>query len=279
MMLTVPRQEPLDFDAVIQRASEYVAKYEEELGNLIGTEDYLQNVAWKSINGRVGMIARREQRRLSSDFLIIQIGSQWQALRKTNRLDGSKIKEAQANFETVFDDSPAANTKRFNQMKADSTMYNIGGIRRDINLPTFALEVLRKSEISRFQFEKAGNAKIDGVPTWELRFRELVGWTLVHGHPGQQLFSHGTLWIEPESGRVLKTEFMVENHFEQSPIQARMVVTYGPAKNLSVVVPIFMMEHYEDQYGSIDCRAEYSNFRKFEVDVKFDLAPPKPPGH
>ena len=60
--------------------------------------------------------------------------------------------------------------------------------------------------------------------------------------------------------------------------QARMVVTYGPAKNLSVVVPMFMMEHYEDQYGSIDCRAEYSNFRKFEVDVKFDLAPPKPPG-
>jgi hypothetical protein len=77
---------------------------------------------------------------------------------------------------------------------------------------------------------------------------------------------------------VLKTEFMVENNFGTSPIHARLVVTYGPATDLSVVVPTLMMEHYEDAYDSIDCRASYSNFRRFEVDVKFDLAPPKPPG-
>src|SRR5215831_2407573 len=135
MILATPRQQPAtDLDAVIQRATDYVTTYEEELGNLIGTEDYTQNVAWKNTIGRTGsgLVSKREQRRLSSDFLIIQVGKEWQALRKTNRVDGSKVKETQQNFETAFDNSPAANTKRFNQMKTDSTMYNIGSIQRDI---------------------------------------------------------------------------------------------------------------------------------------------------
>jgi hypothetical protein len=279
LMSAMPRQQPAaDLDSVIQRASEYVIKYEEELGNLIGTEDYLQNVAWKNTMGRIGTVAKREQRRISSDFLIIQVGINWEALRKTNRVDGSKIKEAQPEFETAFDDSPAANTRRLNQMKVDSTRYNIGGILREINLPTFALAVLRKNEVSRFEFQRTGTTKVNGISTWEVRFRELRGWTLVHGKPDQELFSHGTLWIEPDTGRVLKTEFMVENNFESAAIKARVVVTYGAAKNLSVVVPEMMMEQYEDQYNSIECRAEYSNFRRFEVEVKFDVAPPKPPG-
>src|SRR5215468_7578393 len=150
LMLAIPRQQAApDLDTVIQRATAYVTQYEEELGNLIGTEDYLQNVAWKNTMSRIGTIAKRDQRRLSSDFLIIQVDAEWQALRKANRVDGTKVKEIQQEFETAFDDSPAANTKRFNQMKTDSTMYNIGSIQRDINLPTFALEVLRKTEVSR----------------------------------------------------------------------------------------------------------------------------------
>ena len=145
LTFVMPRPQAVDLDTVLQNATAYVDKYEEELGNLIGTEDYSQMVAWKSTTGRPGMIAKREQRRMSSDFLMIQLGKEWQALRKTNRVDGDKIKEKQQDFETAFDDSPQANTKRFNEMKADSTKYNIGGIRREVNLPTFALEVLRKS--------------------------------------------------------------------------------------------------------------------------------------
>ncbi len=276
MILAIPRQQPsAELDTVIQRAADYVAKYQEELGNLIGTEEYSQNVMWKSTSGRVtGMIVKREQRRVSSDFLMIEVGHNWEALRKTNRVDGRKVSDVQPDFETVFDDSPQANTKRFNQMKADSTKYNIGDIQREVNLPTFALEVLRPTEVPRFEFLKTGTSKVNGILTWEVRFKELRGWTLVHGRPDQELFSHGTFWIEPETGRVLKTEFMVENNFEQSPIHARVVVTYGSAKNLSVVVPTSMMEHYENQYNSIECRADYSNFRTFEVDVKFDLKPP-----
>jgi hypothetical protein len=278
LILETPYIQAPDITIVIQRATEYVTRYEEELGNLIGSEDYVQNVAWKNAINQPGVVTKREQRRTYSDFLIVQVGSDWQALRKTNRLDGRNVKETQANFETAFEESPAANTRRINQMKVDSTLYNIGPVLRDINLPTFALRLFRKNQVSRFQFQKTAMAKVDGISTWIVAFKEIRGPTLVHGTGDQDLISHGRLWIEPDSGRVLKTEFAVESRFEDTSVEATIVVTYGRAKNLTVLVPTVMVEHYEGQFSSINCRAEYSNFRRFEVDVKFDIAPPKPPG-
>ena len=35
-----------------------------------------------------------------------------------------------------------------------------------------------------------------------------------------------------------------------------------------------MDEHYETEFNTIDCRAFYTNFRPFEVDVKFEIRPP-----
>ena len=77
--------------SALQRATEYVTQYEAELGNLIGNEEYVQNAAWLAPTGRGNpMVAKRLQRRVSSDFLIIQVGPEWAALRKANRVDGSK---------------------------------------------------------------------------------------------------------------------------------------------------------------------------------------------
>ena len=267
-------QNSVDLEGVVKRATEYVTQYEEELGNLIGTEEYVQNAAWMDAS-RPPRVVQRLRRRTSSDFLIIQVGPEWVALRKVNRVDGSKVKEIEPNFEDAFDTSPQANAKRLLDMKAESTQYNLGDIRRDINLPTFALKVLRKSEVSRFSFEKAGDRRIEGISTWAIRFRERTGRSLVAGGNGETLYSNGTLWIEPETGRILQTEFVVENPYAGSKIRGRTVVTYAPVMKVQMLVPVLMVEQYESQYNTIDCRADYSNFRRFEVDVQFEIHPPQ----
>lgn len=215
------------------------------------------------------------QRRTSSDFLIIQVGTEWAALRKANRVDGLKVKEVIPAFEDAFDDSPAANAKRLSDMKAESTEYNLGDVQREMNLPTFALRILRQGEIARFAFERAGTAKIEGIQTWKIRFHEISGRSLVTGAKGETLYSNGMLWIEPETGRVLQTEFEVENPFARTKVKGNIVVTYGTGKKVSILVPSSMVEHYDSVYTYIDCRADYSNFRPFEVDVKFDIAQPR----
>jgi len=261
--------------SVLQRATEYVTQYEAELGNLIGNEEYVQNAAWLAPTGRGNpMVAKRLQRRVSSDFLIIQVGPEWAALRKANRVDGSKVKETEPAFEDAFDNSPEANQKRLLAMKAESTRYNIGDIIRDTNLPTVALKVLRESEVSRFVFERAGSSKIEGIQAWVVRFREQASPTLVIGGKGEFLYSNGTLWIEPETGRVLRTEFIVENRYAPARVKARIVVTYSEGKNIKLLLPSLMDEHYESEFNTVDCKAYYSNFRPFEVEVKFDIHPP-----
>jgi hypothetical protein len=272
--LLLTQQSSVDLDTVLRRATEYVAQYEAELGNLIGTEDYVQTGAWLD-NSTPQRVAKRLQRRTSSDFLIIQVGPEWSALRKVNRVDGVKVKESAPAFEDSFEDSPAMNARRLESMKRESTEQNLGDIQREINLPTFALKVLRKNEIGRFTFERAGTAKIDGVSTLKIRFHETSGRSLVQGAKGETLYSTGTMWIEPETGRVLQTEFEVENPFSAFRVKGRIQVTYGTAKKTQILVPTMMIERYESTYHTIDCRADYTNFRPFEVDVKFEIAAPQ----
>jgi hypothetical protein len=274
--LFLARQAAPDLETVLARATEYVSHYEADLGNLIGTEEYVQNSVWLD-NSNPPRVSRRMQRRTASDFLIIQVGSEWAALRKVNRVDGLRVKETVPSFEDAFDTSPAANAKRLSDMKTESTEHNIGDVRREINLPTFALRVLRKSEIGRFAFERIGTARIEGVQTWRIRFREESGRSLVSGAKGEMLYSKGTVWIDPENGRVLQTEFEVENPYAQTHLSGRIVVTYSAGRKLPILLPEIMTERYESKYNNIDCRAEYSNFRPFEVDVKFEIATPPQP--
>ena len=274
----VPVQEKApDLAIVLERAADYVKNYEEALGNLIATEEYVQNAQWRNLNSRFTTVAQKQQRRTSSDFLILQVGSEWEGLRKVNRLDGVKLKAKEPSFEDAFDDSPKTNSKRLKDMIEESTRYNIGDVLRQMNLPTFALKILRPEHSRRFAFHKVGTDKTDGVQTWVVRFKETTGPTLVAGdEKGQFLFSYGTLWIEPNTGRILRTEFEVENPYTKPAIRARIVVSYAMGKKIDMLVPNMMMEHYETDLSHIDCRADYANFRRFEVEVKFDLGTPEP---
>ena len=270
------QQNATDLDAVLKRATEYVSQYEAELGNLIGTEEYLQTAVWMD-NGIPPRVARKMQRRTLSDFLIIQVGPEWTALRKVTRVDGIRVKEKIPSFEDTFDDSPQMNSKRLADLTKESTEYNFGDVRRDINLPTFALKILRTKEVDRFSFERDGSAKIGGVQTWRIRFRETKGPSLVYGIKGEMLLSTGTLWIEPETGRILQTELEVQNPYTQTQLKARITVSYASGKSVPILVPAMMIERYESKYHIVDCRADYSNFRPFEVDVKFEIHSPEMP--
>jgi hypothetical protein len=44
--ILLSQQSATDLNTVISRAADYVAKYEADLGNLIGTEEYLQTSVW-----------------------------------------------------------------------------------------------------------------------------------------------------------------------------------------------------------------------------------------
>jgi len=257
---TTASQQTEDLTAVLSRAAAYVAEYEDvHLGNVLAAENYLQEAS----AGRFG----REQRRTQSDFLIVMMGGDRFGVRRVNRVDGAEVQSQESSFEAMMDDSAEGLRRRITALKKESAKYNIGVVQRDINLPTFALRVARKQESGRFAFRKQDTDKVSGVETWEVAFQERRSPTLVHGNQGESLLSSGALWIEPATGRILKTEFKVENPFSKPPVTAQVVVTYKPDAKLGMLVPAEMTERYDSDVTSIRCTANYSNFRPFKVEV------------
>jgi hypothetical protein len=118
---------------------------------------------------------------------------------------------------------------------------------------------------------------VGNTHTWTVNFREIRGPTLVKDGNGRDQFSHGTLWIEPLSGRVIKTEVSVPS-LGFPVFRARTIVTYAENTALRMLVPATMDEHYDSDTGHrLDCHAEYFDFHRFEVEThfNFDTPPPK----
>ena len=74
---------------------------------------------------------------------------------------------------------------------------------------------------------------------------------------------HGRVWIEPETGRVLLGEVVVED----SRVRARIQVSYQSEPLLGFLVPIEMREDYLGRvdHSRIFGTAIYGNFRPLDA--------------
>ena len=165
--------------------------------------------------------------------------------------------------------SPDA-AKQAEAIQAESSRYNIGPILRTINMPVLALVFFDRTNQVRFEFEKgkAGNVKrfagmADEQRIWMIEYRETMKGTLVRGAKDRDIPSHGRIWIDSATGRILRTELISED----TDVRALIDVSYRPEAGLDLLVPAEMRELYELRrtQSRIDGRAEYSRFRRFTV--------------
>ncbi len=282
MKMALDPQAAPDLKQVLARAAHYVEEYEMQLGNLIAEEIYVQNAApvkatkiGTMIPGGVG-----KQQRTESDFAILHVGQDWIGVREVHCVDGVPVQRQAENFQKIVDDSSIAVMKTVESILHESARYNIGLIQRNTNLPTFALRILRMSNTPRFEFKKTGEMSIGGIHTWAVSFRELQGPTLIRDGDNHEEFANGTLWIEPETGRILKTEVNDAGHQGQISFRAQTVVSYKNDPKLKMLVPFSMEEHYDtDGSRKLDCRADYFNFRRFQVETHLDFGLEVTPGN
>jgi hypothetical protein len=157
-------------------------------------------------------------------------------------------------------------------MADESARFNLGSIVRTINMPTLALMFLRKDMQERSTFTRGGTKKIDGYATVELRFAEHAMPRIIASSDAAA--ATGRFWLEPDSGRVVRSELVVDS----ANARATITVTYGQRPKIAVWVPTSMDEAYvwpskinagnlNIGSGSIECHASYSNFRSYNVDV------------
>lgn len=275
-------QQP-DLETVLSRAGDYVQAYERTLGMVIAREEYVQRVPSggptniPSAPGIAGnfrtpyRIADHE-RRLHSDYMMIRLPDedQWVGFRAVVEVDGRPVRDRLERLQDVLTGSVSETVELWRRLSAESARYNIGGVNRNTNVPTFALLVVRPDHQDRFEFEHTGNDRIESLDVWVISYRERSSPTLIANLQQEDVFSHGRMWVDPSDGRVVRTE--VKTGDKTSALRSEVTVRYQPNVELDMWVPRDMKEHYQAGDSKIDADARYSDYQRFNVSVDTTIA-------
>jgi hypothetical protein len=136
---------------------------------------------------------------------------------------------------------------------------------RTVNVPTLALEFLETAAQQRSRFRKAAEETVEGVRAWVVSFEERARPYLIRTPGGRDVRTKGLAWIDPDTGRVLKTQ--LDPQIERG-LAARITTAYAPDERLRLWVPVEMQESYETASNAIAGTATYTNFRRFETDAR-----------
>lgn len=256
----------LSLSDLLFRSGVYVGDYEKNFSAVVSEEKYTQQVqgivatgarSWNSPTHRI----------TRSDVLLVNLGAdRWMGVRDVFEVDGSPVRDHDQRLQKLVLEAPGELRSSAVQISEESARFNLGSIRRTINLPVMALEFLDLGNQARSKFRAAGTERVNDVKATLVEFGEQATPTIIGDGLGRDEPATGRFWIDADSGRVLRTELRVDD----GPIHARIQVTYGPNPKIDMWVPVKMDERYElaQRAEIVTATATYSNIRKFSVNVR-----------
>ncbi len=248
---------------VMRRVHEYVTVYEDhQLSTVIARERYHQQLL-------AADATIKAERTMLSDYVLIQLPNEdWVALRDVYEMDGVAVGDRTARLKTLFAGPRRQLSERAIKMAKESARFNLGDLYyRTMNLPTFALRMLRPAERKRIVFSKTGEEQVDNTMTWVVAFQETKGPTFSAMPDGDDIPAHGRFWVDPTTGVVARSE-MILGGTEGLPARATITVTYQLEPSLGFRLPVEMRENYDNPGRKGDdvvtALATYSDFRRFD---------------
>ena len=151
-----------------------------------------------------------------------------------------------------------------------SAKFNIGAVRRTVNNPAVVLEVLAPRHHHRFRFSKNGEEQIGAIQAWVVRIFEETRPTIVRSSRGLDEPIEGRLWIDPNTGTLLRASLRFLIGF--TPREwLDLDVTFEREPKLEMWVPARMRETHElsigYRYPQIG-EATYTDYRQFAVQSR-----------
>jgi VWFA-related protein len=287
-----PAPEPVGVDPgdMADRLADYAELFEREMAAVVAEEKYVQIIhpwrgnpsapkgepalAWREPGEQAKsggpIIARRQ---LVSDVVMVQLkDGQWLSYRDVAEVDGEPIRNRTDRVRELLLSGAAQRADQFRRVNLESARYNLGALRREMNLPTVTLSLLRRQNQPRFQFKRDKDDTIDGRACRVLNYREKAVPTLLGTPGGGNVFVYGRIWIDQADGRVRRTELRFERTSQGGRSYIR--VDFAPLEGAPILAPALMWEWYEggDQLGriggdltAIQGLAVYGRIRRFQV--------------
>jgi len=289
---TSPPQERVPLEVVLDRAGWYLDYFVDEFENVVAEESYVQDSALLLPSfmpvtpggGRGGPpmtpqasaadTARARHRDLRSDFLLVKSPAT-EALvpfRDVLSVDGVPVRDREARLAKLFLNNPSTNVmEQAEKIGAEGARYNLGSMRSTLGNPVLALGVLQHSYQPRFKFTLGKEDRGVGPGIVVIDYKEVSSPAMIRGEAGRDLLSHGRLWVDTTTGRVMKTELQVE----QPVIRATVTTTFRVEEKSGIAVPEEMREQYTFANGNrVNTAATYGRFRRFDVSATEDIRTP-----
>jgi hypothetical protein len=260
-------------EALLARVAAFLDTYERSLPAIVAEENYTQRA---SVEGRLGM----ESRTLRSDVLVIADEDYgWISFRDVFEVDGRAVRSRDQRLVDLFLSPHGDRFAQARRIVAEGARFNLNvsgfDVHRTINMPLVALRFLRRFNQSRSLFRIAGDARVGSLLSTLLEFEE-QSMPRVISSPDAAA-ARGRFWVEPGSGRILRSELSFETGTvdQKTPLRSRVRVSYGWDERVNEWLPLSMQEEYRVAAALIEGVASYSNFRRFTVatsaDIKRDL--------
>ena len=259
-LLTIPAEaQRVRLGDVVARLDRYLEGYGDRLANVVGEEAYRQWVEQGPSTGRL-----TTSRTLRSDFVLtLTTGrNHWAGYRDTFEVDGVPVRDREERLQRLLSSGAIGQAV---QIAEENARFNLGEelISRNINFPTFALEIMHPRIRDRFRVRHTGTDVLDGRHGWLIEFRERERPTLVRTPRGHDQVSRIVALIDIQTGEVLRTVLTWEG------MDGSITVSYGPAPDIPVPVPIRMAERFVTSTGAVVAgEATYANFRQFETSAR-----------
>ena len=243
-------------EAVLAKASAYLADYRERLTYVMATERSKQTL----VGGFAGKDGTDEQ--LASDvyFVYIPADKVWMAVRDVEIVDGTVLK----NRDNVRDLLDSGQVGAARALKDRNARYNLGTILRNFNEPTLSLLVLDDQHRRRFTFTRQ-SARGSAVT---VSFVEKAQPTLIIDTGGRPAYATGEMTIDAVTGRIERARLQVRL---SGGIDAALTTSYAFNKKLEMWVPAKFEEAYSmggRHAEKITAVSNYTDFSRFDVSVR-----------
>ena len=267
-----PDADRISLELLLGRGGWYVFDFLEKFSNVVSEETYLQDssVPMQSamLLGRAGSGARN--RALKSDFLLVSVSSaqDWVPFRDVFEVDGQLIRDRDSRLAKLFLKPSKNSLEQVYRIQDESARYNLGNMRRTINNPVLGIAMLQSDFQQRFHYSLGKLDPKVGPGVWIIEYKEEARPSFIRGRSDLDLFAHGRLWIEADTGRLMKTEVLLD----QPTLRARITTSFRFDNRFGIAVPYEMQEEYKFDNGiKVTAVATYDRFRRFDVSTEDTL--------
>ena len=285
-------QDAGDLASLLERTRAYVVDYETRLAGVVAEERYDQwveagrtgtGIVTGRVRERAGSVQGPTKRSLVADFLMTRWPGEaaWFGFRDVFLVDGMPVRDREERLVKLFVQNPRDVLTRADLIAAESARYNIGGVDRNINVPTQALDVLHPRCSSRFSFRNAGKEPLDDRTVWRILYEEREQPYLIKTPSGRGIRSTGVAWIDEATAAVIQTQLDLSTADARQLLRTRITVTYRHDENLGILVPAELRENHEQPDPSsrlggavrLSGLARYAKFRRFRAETHEQVTP------